>query len=193
MKMILRLVKPYWRMLLISLSFKSVGALADLFLPWLIAYMIDTEIPRLRSEPNAELTSLYLLGGLMVIIAFLGFYLNVAANRKAEMIAAAIKKNCPFFFIRMKKHKSIYMLSSVDGELARFQKIRTPLPFSALLPCKHPASCLGLLRSRSDPISRSKVKQDKTSQSKQGLIRFKVTCLLAACLKLTSNCGELTR
>ncbi len=86
--MIFRLVKPYWQMLVISLSFKSVGALADLFLPWLIAYMIDEEIPRLQENPNSNLTSLYLLGGLMILIAFLGLYLNVAANRKAEMIAA---------------------------------------------------------------------------------------------------------
>lgn len=88
MKMILRLVRPYWQMLVISLSFKSVGALADLFLPWLIAYMIDKEIPRLQSDPNSNLSTLYMLGALMVIIAFLGLYLNVAANRKAEMIAA---------------------------------------------------------------------------------------------------------
>lgn len=88
MKMILRLVKPYWRMLTVSLTFKSVGALADLFLPWLIAYMIDTEIPSLQSASSENLMSLYLLGALMVIIAFLGLYLNVAANRKAEMIAA---------------------------------------------------------------------------------------------------------
>lgn len=88
MKMILRLVRPYWQMLVISLSFKSVGALADLFLPWLIAYMIDKEIPRLQSDPNSNLSTLYMLGAVMVIIAFLGLYLNVAANRKAEMIAA---------------------------------------------------------------------------------------------------------
>ncbi|MFA5526964.1 MAG: ABC transporter ATP-binding protein, partial [Acholeplasmataceae bacterium] len=88
MKMIFRLVKPYWQMLVVSLSFKSIGALADLFLPWLIAYMIDTEIPKLKATTNPNLYSLYLLGGLMVLIAFLGLYLNVAANRKAEMIAA---------------------------------------------------------------------------------------------------------
>ena len=88
MKMILRLVKPYWRMLTISLTFKSIGALADLFLPWLIAYMIDTEIPKLQADSTSNLNSLYMLGGWMVLIAFLGLYLNVAANRKAEMIAA---------------------------------------------------------------------------------------------------------
>lgn len=92
MKMILRLVKPYWRMLTISLTFKSVGALADLFLPWIIAYMIDTEIPKLQESPDANLNSLYILGGIMVLIAFVGLYLNVAANRKAEMIAAITVK-----------------------------------------------------------------------------------------------------
>ena len=92
MKMILRLVRPYWRMLTVSLTFKSVGALADLILPWIIAYMIDVEIPKLQAETDASLNSLYMLGGVMVIIAFLGLYLNVAANRKAEMIAAITVK-----------------------------------------------------------------------------------------------------
>ncbi len=93
MYMILRLVKPYWKKLTISLSFKSIGALADLFLPWIIAYMIDTEIPNLRASDTTSLRSLYYLGALMVIIAFLGLYLNVAANRKAEMIAAMSVKD----------------------------------------------------------------------------------------------------
>lgn len=92
MKMILRLVKPYWRMLTVSLTFKSVGALADLFLPWIIAYMIDTAIPDLQTSGSTNLQTLYLLGGLMVLIAFVGLYLNVAANRKAEMIAAITVK-----------------------------------------------------------------------------------------------------
>ncbi|MBN2268452.1 MAG: ABC transporter ATP-binding protein [Acholeplasmataceae bacterium] len=93
MYMILRLVKPYWKKLTISLSFKSIGALADLFLPWIIAYMIDTEIPNLQASDTTSLRSLYYLGALMVIIAFLGLYLNVAANRKAEMIAAMSVKD----------------------------------------------------------------------------------------------------
>ena len=92
MTMILRLVKPYWRMLTISLTFKSVGALTDLFLPWIIAYMIDTTIPNLQADSATNLQPLYLLGGLMVVIAFAGLFLNVAANRKAEMIAAITVK-----------------------------------------------------------------------------------------------------
>ena len=75
-------------MLTISLSFKSAGALADLFLPWIIAYMIDKEIPKIKQSGSESLTSLYMLGGLMVLVAFLGLFLNVYANRKAEWIAA---------------------------------------------------------------------------------------------------------
>jgi len=79
-------------MLTVSLTFKSVGALTDLFLPWIIAYMIDTTIPNLQADSSTDLMPLYLLGGLMVVIAFLGLFLNVAANRKAEMIAAITVK-----------------------------------------------------------------------------------------------------
>lgn len=93
MRMILRLVKPYWKMLTVSLSFKSLGALADLLLPLIIAYMIDEEIPKLKAIENASLKSLYMLGALMITIAFLGLYLNVVANRKAEMIAALSVKD----------------------------------------------------------------------------------------------------
>lgn len=93
MKYILRIIKPYWRKLTISLSFKSLGALTDLFLPYLIAYMIDTQIPNLTSEGNQSVMPLVYLGIIMVLIAFVGWYLNVAANRRAEAIAADAVKN----------------------------------------------------------------------------------------------------
>ncbi len=88
LKYIVHLIKPYWRTLITSLSFKSVAALADLFLPWLIAYMIDVTIPELRESGSENLSSLYLIGLLMVLIAFIGWILNVNANRKAERIAS---------------------------------------------------------------------------------------------------------
>ncbi len=93
MKYILRIIKPYWRKLTISLSFKSLGALTDLFLPYLIAYMIDTQIPNLTSEGNQSVMPLVYLGIIMVLIAFVGWYLNVAANRRAEAISADAVKN----------------------------------------------------------------------------------------------------
>ncbi|MFU8793625.1 MAG: ABC transporter ATP-binding protein [Acholeplasmataceae bacterium] len=88
MKIILRLIKPYWLHLILSLSFKSIAALADLFLPWVIAYMIDETIPSLRLQAEPNLNELYILGVIMIGIAFFGWILNVYANRKAEWIAA---------------------------------------------------------------------------------------------------------
>lgn len=87
MQYIVRIIKPYWRKLTVSLSFKSLGALADLVLPWIIAYMLDTQIPNLDStHPN--LWPLYQSGILMVLVAILGAFFNISANRKAEKIAA---------------------------------------------------------------------------------------------------------
>jgi len=54
---------------------------------------------------------------------------------------------------------------SVDGESARNTHDGTLLPSSALQPCKHLVSCVGLLRSRPDPFNRSKIEQDKASTS----------------------------
>ncbi len=88
MKVILKLLMPYKRQLSVSLTMKSIAALADLFLPWIIAYMIDVLIPGLREQTDPSLIPLYLAGLTMVIIAFLGLFFNVAANRKAELIAA---------------------------------------------------------------------------------------------------------
>jgi len=85
---IINLIKPYWKTLTVSLSLKSVASLADLFLPWLIAYMIDETIPALREQTDPSLAPLYLIGVLMVLIAFAGVTMNITANRMAEKIAA---------------------------------------------------------------------------------------------------------
>ena len=93
MKIILNLLKPFKYKLSFSLTLKSIAALADLFLPWIIAYMIDVIIPDLREASDPTLTPLYLAGILMVVIAFIGLFFNVIANRQAEYIAAVATKD----------------------------------------------------------------------------------------------------
>ena len=93
MKIILNLLKPFKYKLSVSLTLKSIAALADLFLPWIIAYMIDVIIPDLREASDPTLTPLYLAGILMVVIAFIGLFFNVIANRQAEYIAAVATKD----------------------------------------------------------------------------------------------------
>lgn len=87
MRYIIKIIKPYWRKLSVSLTFKSFGALADLVLPWIIAYMLDTQIPAI-SDSSPSLWPLYQSGILMILVAILGVYFNISANRKAERIAA---------------------------------------------------------------------------------------------------------
>ena len=86
MTFIFEMLKPYKLRLSFALLLKSVAALADLMIPFLIAYMIDTQIPALN--PGDSLLSIYLNGGLMVLIALLGWILNVTANRSSEYIAS---------------------------------------------------------------------------------------------------------
>ncbi len=93
MKIILNLLKPFKYKLSVSLTLKSIAALADLFLPWIIAYMIDVIIPDLRELNDPSLMPLYIAGLLMVVIAFIGLFFNVIANRQAEYIAAVATKD----------------------------------------------------------------------------------------------------
>lgn len=92
MRYIIHIIKPYWKSLTVSLSFKSLGAMADLVLPWIIAHILDKQIPAIIPD-NPDLRPLYLSGVIMVLVAMLGVYFNISANRKAERIAAdAVKQ-----------------------------------------------------------------------------------------------------
>jgi ATP-binding cassette subfamily B protein len=86
MTFIFNLLKPYKIRLFFALLLKSIAALADLMIPFLIAYMIDTQIPALNDGDS--LMPLYLNGVLMVFIALLGWILNVISNRSSEYIAS---------------------------------------------------------------------------------------------------------
>ncbi|MDA0872107.1 MAG: ABC transporter permease, partial [Firmicutes bacterium] len=86
MTFIFNLLKPYKIKLFFALLLKSIAALADLMIPFLIAYMIDTQIPALNEEDS--LMPIYLNGVFMVVIAFLGWILNVISNRSSEYIAS---------------------------------------------------------------------------------------------------------
>lgn len=85
MKKILELLKPFWRSLTVSLTFKTLGSITDLFLPFLIAYMIDDVIPNTSAD---NVWPIYQVGIYMFLIALAGWLMNIYANRNAEKIAA---------------------------------------------------------------------------------------------------------
>lgn len=90
MKMIIKLVTPFKRMLTKALTLKALGSLTDLMLPLLIAVMIDDVIPNIK---NNDIRDIIYLGLAMLTIALLGLYFNVTANRTAEFVAASAVQN----------------------------------------------------------------------------------------------------
>ena len=62
-------------------SVKFIGTLTELFIPMLLAYMIDDVVP-LR-----ERKWIVVLGGAMLICAAIAFFGNVNANRIAAGVA----------------------------------------------------------------------------------------------------------
>ncbi|HKL61530.1 MAG TPA: ABC transporter ATP-binding protein [Acholeplasma sp.] len=90
MKMIVKLVTPFKRMLTKALTLKALGSLTDLMLPLLIAVMIDDVIPNIK---NNDIRDIIYLGLAMLTIALLGLYFNVTANRTAEFVAASAVQN----------------------------------------------------------------------------------------------------
>ena len=82
MKKILGYLKPYSRLIAKSLSVKSFATIMELFLPWILATMIDFIIPT-KSIPRV-----LFYGGLMLGSSLLALLGNVVANRMAARISS---------------------------------------------------------------------------------------------------------
>lgn len=82
MKKVIRFyLRPYYGRMAIGFIIKFIGTIMDLCLPWILAYMIDTVIPR------GVKNRIYLWGLVMLICSVLAFTLNVLANRMASKVA----------------------------------------------------------------------------------------------------------
>lgn len=82
MKKVIRFyLRPYYGRMAIGFIIKFVGTIMDLCLPWILAYMIDTVIPRGAKD------RIYLWGLVMLVCSVLAFTLNVLANRMASKVA----------------------------------------------------------------------------------------------------------
>lgn len=85
MKQLLQVyVKPYLLRMTAGLAIKFTGTIMDLFLPWILAYMIDNVIP----ERNTR--QLLFWGLVMLVCSFLALAGNVIANRMAAKVAGEI-------------------------------------------------------------------------------------------------------
>ena len=75
MKKVLQYVRPYTFILCVEFLIKFVGTIMDLFLPWLLSYIIDDIVP------TKNIHQVYYFGGLMVVCAIIALIFNILANR----------------------------------------------------------------------------------------------------------------
>jgi ATP-binding cassette subfamily B protein len=87
MKKILRYLKPYLKQIFVGLSIKSSATIMELFLPWLLAYVIDKVIP------TKNITTVVIFGLLMFISSLLALLGNITANRMAARISSDAIEN----------------------------------------------------------------------------------------------------
>ncbi|MDD2591968.1 MAG: ABC transporter ATP-binding protein [Erysipelotrichaceae bacterium] len=81
MDLLKRYLRPLLRRILVGLSLKSLAALAALFLPYLLAYIIDKVVPL------KDVTMIWYFGGLMIMISIGGWISEIIANRMASRVA----------------------------------------------------------------------------------------------------------
>lgn len=80
-KILKQYLKPYYGQMGVGFIIKFIGSIMDLFLPWVLAYMIDTVIPQ-RNK-----TMIYIWGLVMLVCSLCAVSFNIIANRMAGKVA----------------------------------------------------------------------------------------------------------
>lgn len=81
MRTVLSYLRPSAKKMAWGLTIKFLGTVMDLLLPWILAFVIDTVVPR------RSLAQIALWGGVMLLCSVLAVVGNIAANRSAARIA----------------------------------------------------------------------------------------------------------
>ena len=102
-------LKPFYTRMVYGFLIKFTGALMDLFLPWILAYMIDSVIP------SRNRTNIYLWGIGMITCSILAVVFNIIANRMASKVSSEATE-----VIRYDLFHAISYLSSTQTD--RFTK-----------------------------------------------------------------------
>lgn len=81
MKRLAVYLKPFLPRMGVGISFKAVGTLVELAIPWILSYIIDDLIPLKEIRPVC------LWGGLMIVCSLIAWGGNITANRMASAVA----------------------------------------------------------------------------------------------------------
>ena len=80
-KVLLHYLRPYYGRMTLGFVIKFFGTIMDLFLPWILAHIIDAVIP------TGNISLIYIYGVVMILCAVGAFLMNVGANRMASAVA----------------------------------------------------------------------------------------------------------
>ena len=75
-------LRPYYGRMAVGFLIKFLGAVMDLVIPWILAYVIDNVIP------VGSLRLIFLWGGIMFVCSILAVSFNIIANRMASRVAS---------------------------------------------------------------------------------------------------------
>src|SRR5690554_4978247 len=81
MNLFITYLRPLFRRMLLGFSVKFTGTIMDLFLPWILAFIIDVVIP------TENVNRILLWGGLMIVCSVIGVVASIKANRMASSVA----------------------------------------------------------------------------------------------------------
>jgi len=85
MKLIAKYLKPYYARMLFGLLIKIIGTIAELFMPWILAHILDEVVPAAKQDGN--LHPMVFWGILMFLMVVIARTCNVIANRKAAEVS----------------------------------------------------------------------------------------------------------
>ncbi len=101
MKTLLRYLSPYKKRIAGALTIKAIGTIMDLFIPWILATMIDDVIP------TEDVGAVVFFGVLMIACSSCALLFNILANRSASKVSS----RC----IRALRHDLFEKISYLDA------------------------------------------------------------------------------
>lgn len=107
MHLIVKYIKPHLLQMIIGMIVKFFGTIMDLFLPYILAYIIDHVIPLGQMKP------VIWWGVLMLLCAAIAWVGNIVANRSAAMVARKA-----VFRIRHDLFQKIFALSNRQVDIS---------------------------------------------------------------------------
>ena len=81
MKKLFHYLKPVAGMMTFGTIIKFIGSIMDLFLPYILAHLLDNVVP--ESKKSGEIRMIFIWGGVMVLCAAIAWIGNIVANRIA--------------------------------------------------------------------------------------------------------------